>query len=142
MKLCKDCKGWLPEDDENFYRHGSGYNFSPYCKPCHRIRTYRSVQRQRARRREAGIPVKASLAVLEETIQTRDSDKYLDRHIAARQREAEIEASLLRSEGQQPDPREMSFADIKHHSLDPEPVFRDLTNRFLRPQTKVSSWKA
>jgi hypothetical protein len=142
MKQCKDCKGWLPEDDDNFYRHGSGYNFSPYCKSCHRIRTYRSVQKQRARRREVGIRVNEPVAVLEEAIQTRDSDKYLDRHLQRREREREIEASLLRNEGQQPDPREMSFADIKFHSLDPEPAFRDLTNGFLRPQTKVSSWKA
>ena len=136
LKQCKDCKGWLPENDEFFYRHGDGYRFSPYCKPCHRIRTYRSVKVQRDRRREAGISVKASVAALEEAIDTRDSNKYLDRHLQKREQEAELGESLMREKrGASTDAGE--YLDLNN----PPPVYRDLTNGFLRPQVKRFCWR-
>jgi hypothetical protein len=134
LKHCKDCKGWLPADD--FYTHPCTTDGrAAYCKLCHRKRATKSVKRLRKERAIVGVSQNAY------RVPKDHHDGYLARHEQRREREREIEASFLRDEGEQPNAGEMSFADIKHNPLDPEPVFRDLTNRFLRPQTKVSSWK-
>lgn len=135
-KICRDCNEEKSLKDD-FYSSPCTYDRrAVYCKECHKKRTAQSVQRQREGLRARGLPQNAYREPKSH------NDHYLDRHQQRRERERELEESLMRgTQGQQSDPREMSFADIKYHSLNPPPVFRDLTNYFLRPQTKVSRWK-
>ena len=134
-KTCKDCKSRLPENDDNFYRHGDGYRFSPYCKPCHRKRTYASVQRQRERRREAGISVKATVGVLEETLAARESDGYLDRHLQRREQVAAIASTFERVE------REFS-ADQRGMQLSSSPLnLNQIVSRIVFGRSPLKNFK-
>lgn len=135
MKLCKDCKGWLPLND--FYTSPCTHDRrAVYCKECHKKRTAQSVQRQRDSRRVAGLPQNAFRPPKEH------NDRYLDRHLQRREQEAALEESLMRgAQGQQPDAGEMSFAELKYDSLNPRPVFRDQINFLLRKQQRTFSWK-
>lgn len=134
LKTCRDCNEEKPLSE--FYRSPCTYDRrAVYCKECHKIRTAQSVQRQRAKLEAKGLPLNAYREPKSY------NDQYLDRHLQRREQERELQESLMRgTQGQQSDPREMSFADIKYHSLNPPPVFRDLTNSMLRQQQRTFGW--
>lgn len=140
-KTCKDAnhKGDNPLPLTEFYKCPHTYDGrQSYCKECQKVRGARANSKRRNGLKMLGLSTKCSGSIRSETA----ADRYLDRHFQRREKERELEATLERGyRGLNSNAGEMSFSDIEHNSLNPKPAFRDLTNYFQRPQTKVSHWR-
>lgn len=130
-KTCRDAnhEGINPLPLEEFYKSPcTDDGRQSYCKECFRARS--ALQK-------LGVTITEQRSL-------RESERFIERHEQRREKERELEATFERGyRGQDSNAGEMSFADIKFNSLDPEPVFRDLTNQLLRSgnANKVFGWK-